>query len=63
MSGMTEDLTGDFISEYCPQCAAILLGNKVGNKWCSGIDCGYGEGEGMKRQRMIEALNSLKVVD
>lgn len=31
------DLRGSFIDERCPKCGATLLGNKIGNKWCSNI--------------------------
>ena len=37
-----DDLIGNFIDEKCPRCGATLLGNKVGDKWCSYIRCSYG---------------------
>lgn len=41
---------GEKINEKCPKCGADLLGNKVGDKWCSMAGCDYGinapEGDG-----------------
>lgn len=37
-----EDYVGDFIEEFCPICNAKLLGNNVGQKWCSFVGCKYG---------------------
>lgn len=36
-----DELYGDWIDERCPKCGANLLGNKVGDKWCSldGMEC------------------------
>jgi hypothetical protein len=30
-----EDSEGHFITERCPQCGSSLLGNAIGDKWCS----------------------------
>ena len=35
------ELYGDWIDERCPKCGANLLGNKVGDKWCSLVGCDY----------------------
>jgi len=35
-------LIGDWIDEKCPRCAAQLLGNLEGDKWCSYVKCDYG---------------------
>lgn len=32
---------GEKINEKCPKCGADLLGNKVGDKWCSMAGCDY----------------------
>jgi uncharacterized Zn finger protein (UPF0148 family) len=37
------DLLGDWIDESCPNCKSQLLGNKVGDKWCSLVGCEYRE--------------------
>lgn len=39
--GYTEPV-GDWIDEYCPKCGAQMLGNKIGNEWCSSVVCNYG---------------------
>lgn len=39
--GDTEPV-GDWIDEYCPKCGAQMLGNKIGNEWCSSVVCNYG---------------------
>jgi|GEM_PF-1898563 len=36
-----DDLLGDWTDERCPKCGANLLGNKVGDKWCSLVGCEY----------------------
>lgn len=36
------DYVGDFIEEWCPLCNAQLLGNNIGQKWCSFVKCEYG---------------------
>ena len=36
------DYVGDFIEEWCPICNAQLLGNTIGQKWCSFAGCKYG---------------------
>jgi len=36
-----DDEIGDWIDEKCPKCGADLLGNKVGDKWCSLVGCDY----------------------
>ena len=45
-----DELYGDWTNERCPKCGANLLGNKVGDKWCSMVGCDYGinapEGDG-----------------
>lgn len=41
LSGDTEPV-GDWIDEYCPKCGAQMLGNKIGNEWCSSVICNYG---------------------
>jgi hypothetical protein len=44
------DLIGYWINEKCPKCGADMLGNKVGDKWCSLVGCDYSinapEGDG-----------------
>jgi hypothetical protein len=43
-----EDSEGHFIDEKCPKCGSSLLGNKLGDKWCSFVGgasipaCDYG---------------------
>jgi len=37
-----EDFIGDWIDKKCPKCNAQLLGNKVGDEWCSHVECNYG---------------------
>lgn len=37
-----DELYGDRTDERCPKCGANLLGNKVGDKWCSMVGCDYG---------------------
>ena len=36
-------LEGNWIDERCPKCGCQLLGNKIGDKWCSFIECDYSE--------------------
>lgn len=36
------DLLGDFIDKDCPKCGAQMLGNNVGDEWCSFTECDYG---------------------
>jgi hypothetical protein len=36
-----DDFLGEKINEKCPKCGANLLGNKVGDKWCSLVGCDY----------------------
>lgn len=36
-----DELYGDWTDERCPKCGANLLGNKVGDKWCSLVGCDY----------------------
>jgi len=35
------DYMGFLLHKKCPACGAALLGNSVGDKWCSRIDCAY----------------------
>lgn len=36
------DLVGEWSGKKCPKCKSELLVNKVGNYWCSFIECHYG---------------------
>lgn len=33
---------GRFIGKRCPRCGSELLGNKLGDEWCSFVGCSYG---------------------
>lgn len=33
---------GYWIEKKCPKCGAQMLGNKVGDEWCSFSECDYG---------------------
>ena len=37
-----DELIGDWIDKKCPKCGARMLGNKVGDEWCSFSECDYG---------------------
>lgn len=39
---INDDFLGGKINEKCPKCGADLLGNKMGDKWCSMVGCDYG---------------------
>lgn len=43
--------SGEFVNEKCPQCGCSLLGNKIGDRWCSRPGCIYGIAELEKRYR------------
>lgn len=36
------DLVGEWSGKKCPACGSELLVNKVGNYWCSFVECHYG---------------------
>src|SRR5437764_1031276 len=38
-----ESVTGDWIDEKCPKCGSTLLGNRLGDKWCSFVQCDFGK--------------------
>lgn len=44
----SDDLTGEWTTDLCPKCGAVLLANRRGDKWCSNTGgqsmsaCDYG---------------------
>lgn len=32
---------GELINLWCPECGAKLMGNAIGDQWCSVVDCVY----------------------
>jgi hypothetical protein len=42
------DTVGNFIDKKCPKCGASLLGNKIGDEWCSNVSCDFGVGDSVK---------------
>jgi len=43
MNHFSEDgcYAGNSLHKSCPNCGASLLGNQIGDEWCSCVDCSY----------------------
>ena len=58
-----DELTGEFIEKRCPKCGSTLLGNKVGDEWCSFIGghnekaCDFGLNFDKKRAEIEQKIN------
>lgn len=58
-----DELTGEYIDKNCPKCGATLLGNKVGDEWCSFIGgrnvkaCDFGLDFDKKRDEIEQKIN------
>lgn len=46
---------GRFIGKRCPRCGNELLGNKLGDEWCSFVECSYGIENGIELDELCSS--------